>query len=813
MDLRGPAQAVPARFGPRMFAALRARPIAVAAVAFGGLVALTLAIAIPRSIRRKLEEKAAAHGLVLTVGAVSPGIRTLTLRDVNVTPRSETGKAPWFQCHSDEIRVQLDGFRPVAIALNGGSVDVAGDVDFIKSELTKLRGSSEGDNGGARASAKGITVDAKGLAVTWDGGGDPLRALRATGVRGTHDGANDTVGWETLNLGKADDAVASVSAARGDLALVDRRLATATLEGVDVRVHLRAQPGDVAVPVVHTPERQVLKTAELPDASPLRERAMTVGSALAERLPADAVVRIAALRVHITDGDRSPLVIGPGPLQIARNPAGTTLSFIGADPGGDSARNTPGKTPLTARLELPSGGTPAGSDPKFHLEGGPVSLARLGIQEHALGLVDVEKATLAGTADVTLAPTGVAFDGRITVRDLGIDEPRLAPEVLHGLSLTVGGRGTQENRTRITLEAGTLAVGDTTVSLRGNLALATDLRGSRLTGDAVFDVPTTPCDGMLRSLPAGLLPTLKTARMSGTFTAHTTLAFDERDLDHLDLRWLIDDRCRLVDVPPELTRSHFSGAFSQRIYHRDGTLGDLETGPGTRHWASIEDISPYMQVAVLTTEDGGFFRHQGFHHAAIKAAVIANLKAHKFARGASTISMQLAKNLFLTRKKTLSRKLEELILTDYLEANFQKSEMMELYLNVIEFGPDIYGIKQASEHYFGREPSELNVAEAFFLATLLPSPIKHHAAKERGKLSDDALARLRALIKIAEKRGNLSKRELAEALGEPVIFHKDGEPCPEPRPRPSSTRFEGGADDEEVTPPPMPGDGEANPTN
>ncbi|MFM9469844.1 biosynthetic peptidoglycan transglycosylase, partial [Streptomyces scabiei] len=89
---------------------------------------------------------------------------------------------------------------------------------------------------------------------------------------------------------------------------------------------------------------------------------------------------------------------------------------------------------------------------------------------------------------------------------------------------------------------------------------------------------------------------------------------------------------------------------------------------------------------------------------------IANLKAHRFVRGASTITMQLAKNLFLSRDKTLSRKFEEVLLATYLEDTFKKEELMELYLNLIEFGPDVYGVVQAAEHYFGRAPIELNLA-------------------------------------------------------------------------------------------------------
>src|SRR5258706_10215184 len=111
-------------------------------------------------------------------------------------------------------------------------------------------------------------------------------------------------------------------------------------------------------------------------------------------------------------------------------------------------------------------------------------------------------------------------------------------------------------------------------------------------------------------------------------------------------------------------------------------------------WMLLNEIIPYKQIAVLTTEDGLFFKHKGFNHSAIRQSLIANLKAHKFVRGASTITMQLAKNLYLSREKTLARKVEEIVLADALEQTLTKDEMMELYLNVIEFGPDIYGVGQ-----------------------------------------------------------------------------------------------------------------------
>jgi membrane peptidoglycan carboxypeptidase len=296
-----------------------------------------------------------------------------------------------------------------------------------------------------------------------------------------------------------------------------------------------------------------------------------------------------------------------------------------------------------------------------------------------------------------------------------------------------------------------------------------------------LDVAPAACQALLESTPQGLLPLVRSARMSGTFAANVSLAFDTRTIDKLALDYRVGDECRMIEVPREISRQRFEGSFTYRTYKPDGTIGETTTGPGTQTWTALDDISPFMLAAVLTTEDGAFYKHHGFNHAAIRSSVQANLKARRFVRGASTITMQLAKNLFLARDKALSRKIEEVILTDYLEQIFRKDDMMELYLNVVEFGPDVYGITQAAEYYFGRKPEELNLAESFFLATLLPSPIRYGRLREPGQVPEPWMAHLRTLMEIASRNGKISRAELEEGLKESVVFVRPGDPRPEPR--------------------------------
>ncbi len=145
-------------------------------------------------------------------------------------------------------------------------------------------------------------------------------------------------------------------------------------------------------------------------------------------------------------------------------------------------------------------------------------------------------------------------------------------------------------------------------------------------------------------------------------------------------------------------------------------------GVKNHSWVSLNQVSPHIIDAVVAAEDDAFFQHDGFDFEELKNSIKADLKKKRFARGASTITMQVARNLYLTKEKTISRKLKEAYLTYRLENTLTKNRILELYLNIAEWGPGIYGIGQASHYYFGKTPSGLDLNEAALLAVILPSP-------------------------------------------------------------------------------------------
>ena len=143
-------------------------------------------------------------------------------------------------------------------------------------------------------------------------------------------------------------------------------------------------------------------------------------------------------------------------------------------------------------------------------------------------------------------------------------------------------------------------------------------------------------------------------------------------------------------------------------------------------WVPLSKISPYLIKAVLIAEDDKFWKHEGFDYEAIQKAIEKDLKAKKFKFGGSTISQQLARNLFLSSEKSLIRKISEAVITWRMEKVLSKKRILELYLNVAEWGEGIFGVDAASRHYYGKPPSELTPEEAARLASVLPNPRKYN---------------------------------------------------------------------------------------
>jgi monofunctional biosynthetic peptidoglycan transglycosylase len=184
---------------------------------------------------------------------------------------------------------------------------------------------------------------------------------------------------------------------------------------------------------------------------------------------------------------------------------------------------------------------------------------------------------------------------------------------------------------------------------------------------------------------------------------------------------------------------------------------------------ALRDVPPLFARTLLLSEDTGFYGHRGVDLRELPAALLTNWSRGGAARGASTITQQLAKNLFLSRDKQVGRKLQELAITFLLESALGKDRILEIYLNIIEWGPDLRGLRPAARRYFGCEPQALTPAQMAFLVAIIPGPIKYQSSFAHGmpgpglrSLIDALLAKLRSVHAIGEE-------DYTQALGEPIV--------------------------------------------
>lgn len=186
--------------------------------------------------------------------------------------------------------------------------------------------------------------------------------------------------------------------------------------------------------------------------------------------------------------------------------------------------------------------------------------------------------------------------------------------------------------------------------------------------------------------------------------------------------------------------------------------------PGSKNYTPLKQISNYLQKAVVLSEDSLFFQHKGFDWESLEKSARENWQTGKFKRGGSTITQQLSKNMFLSKDKTITRKAVEALITMQIEKTLKKNEILERYLNVIEFGKDIYGVKAAAQYYFKKTPAQLNVAESAFLVMILPNPIKYSRSFIKKDLSPFAKKRISRIINDMYQYNRISKDEYDVAM-------------------------------------------------
>jgi hypothetical protein len=401
------------------------------------------------------------------------------------------------------------------------------------------------------------------------------------------------------------------------------------------------------------------------------------------------------------------------------------------------------------------------------VDGQAIPLRALGALafHRAIGL---ERATSTMHLALGLDRTSLLAEYRLDVSVTGVDylHPALdtTPWRDQSAALHLQGQLDLAHR-RLKLSDGSLSALAATLQMAGTIDLAPALRG-QLTLTTAPDKPLS-CAELWRGQPAPIRQALAGLALDGKVGLKVELAFDAADWEDLRLGVDVDPICAvktepqaLAELLPDLRKPPKTEPGASR----------LPLGPATPDFVPLALMPRHLPSAFLTSEDSKFFHHHGFDVEMIRRALAQDLENRSFERGASTITQQLAKNLFLSHRRTLARKLEEAVLTWRLQKLLSKDRVLEIYLNIIELGPGIRGVKQAARKYFGKDVAELTPLESAHLAALTPNP---HALARRfrdGTVDEGWQQRLYDLLGMMKRHGRLSPEELAKARASKLVL-------------------------------------------
>ncbi|WP_159455517.1 biosynthetic peptidoglycan transglycosylase [Pseudobacteriovorax antillogorgiicola] len=369
--------------------------------------------------------------------------------------------------------------------------------------------------------------------------------------------------------------------------------------------------------------------------------------------------------------------------------------------------------------------------------------------------------------------------------NISLQHPQLADQVIGPIPSKVRAMGSFD------LASGDLEISngsfkifhikDKTQSLQFNFAgRISELLSQRAVLSFSIRNPQQSCSRSLASLPDGLGPRLASLDAAGTwgFSLDVTLPLYEiskTDINSADV-W---GNCQFRSQDP-LFQTEF---LKERKFIPQ--LHNYILSPQQYAFFRSDFSQTYSRFLIhsfVANEDSSFWQHQGVNFRALIEAIKVNLAEGYFRLGASTITMQMVKNLYFHQNKTISRKLQEIIISLYLEQILSKTQIIDIYANIIEFGPDIYGIHEASRIMFGKKEDNLSIIEAAYLGTILPSPRHYFDNYCHGSLNGDTRQNLYRTLERLHSSGHITTIQYQGALRQPLHFYRDqkvmSEHCP-----------------------------------
>jgi hypothetical protein len=226
------------------------------------------------------------------------------------------------------------------------------------------------------------------------------------------------------------------------------------------------------------------------------------------------------------------------------------------------------------------------------------------------------------------------------------------------------------------------------------------------------------------SFPTGIFDALDGIQVAGKLNYSLNFNLDTSKPDDVVFDSRLDKNNFGIVKYGKTDLTRLNSSFVYTPYEKGKPMPSRIIGSQNPDFTPLDQMSSFLRNAVMTAEDPTFFKNRGFVEESIRKSIATDFKEKKFKRGGSTISMQLVKNSFLSREKTLTRKIEEILIVWMIENNniMTKNRILEVYFNIIEWGPNVYGIGEAARYYFDKTPAELNLGESIYLASIVPKP-------------------------------------------------------------------------------------------
>jgi len=707
----------------------------VIALAVSGLIAIGLLVIYPRvgawMIRDKLGAKVAGRlGREVQVGSIYVSLGHAVLRDVEIRGAND-GNTPLV--HVDQVDVDFDPWRSLvgsvrlgAARLDGVSVTLRrgpDGVDNISDMVARLREGREGSggSGGGGLTPSEVTVTRARLLAD-----DAVTSSTALVAEGDARWTPGEMVAELRGITATTSAAPKASAGKIGVRKVSGSLPVVTVEGGEVALYPKLALSGIGG-TIHPNEGR----------------------------PGEYVIDLAGGYGGV-----------PGNLWTARG---------GLDPKA-----------VTASIELEAA--------KFQLDRLAPILARSPVVDYANTSVDTK-------IRLDLTSAGAKFAGDFHLHGLNVGHPMIAEKEVHDLDLSGKIDGSFDRATRhLELVRGDFVAREVPFSITGSVtakrAKVEEVAAAVVAGTPGKSVgrkgptsgpggieelklrlviPPIDCQRVLNAIPKEMAPHMAGYELRGVFDTDLQLGIDWADLDATVLDGHVGIKhCRVVKEPADSPK-RLKEEFEHYVEYEEGKWMSFLVGDSNEDFVPLEDISPHLVNSIMSTEDSAFYSHKGFIPSEFRTALVNDLKAGKFSYGASSITMQMVRNVLLYREKTLARKLQELFLTWHVENTLTKDRILEIYFNVIEYGPALYGIGPAAHHYFGKSAKHLTPREAAFFSSILPSPKERYKQYCKGEVTQLTDEKIKFYLGVMLKRKRLTQGEYDDAVSSQLRFYSEGD--------------------------------------